>query len=64
MHDDLPEREAFGTAPGHSTEVHAARTHDSKAAQVKNEGAFPYVDARTARVEEGNDDESLMPPAS
>lgn len=45
VHDDLPQREAFGTAPGPTRpKAHAARTHDSKAAQVKNEGAFPYVD--------------------
>jgi hypothetical protein len=45
------------------TGAHAARTADSKATRVKNEGAFPFVDARTARIEEGSDDDTLMPPA-
>lgn len=31
----------------------------TEAARVKNEGAFPFADARTYRVEEGSDDDTF-----
>jgi hypothetical protein len=38
---------------------HAARRNGTKATLVKNEGAFPFADARTYRLEEGSDDETF-----
>lgn len=36
--------------------IHTARAADAEATLVKNEGASPFTDARTDRVEEGSDD--------
>lgn len=58
-----PTSGSSNAAAGPMTDAHAASSGDSEATRVKNEGAFPFVDARTARMEEGSDDVTLMPPA-